>query len=113
MATYPLLKGYMGSNLIKARKKLGLNQQSIADALSLTRVQVANMESGASGMTVESVFILCDFLKITPNDLFPTKEQLKDYKPMSKEDRKRERLKVQIESLQEKLSSLTPNQNER
>ena len=58
-----------GENIRVARKRKGITQEDLAELMGLTRVQVTNIETGRSQLTMPNLMILCDILESTPNAL--------------------------------------------
>lgn len=61
----------IGGMIILARKKAGMSQQQLADAVSVTRAYIAGIETGRSSITVESVRAFAAALNIDPVALIP------------------------------------------
>ena len=55
----------------KKRKKLGYNQQKMADLLGVSQSFVSGIESGRKNPSLEIFFSMCDILEIK---LFPDEE---------------------------------------
>lgn len=58
-----------GSNVRTRRKEMGKTQEDLSISISITRVQVANIETGNSGTSLATLIDICDALQTTPNDL--------------------------------------------
>jgi transcriptional regulator with XRE-family HTH domain len=85
----------IGSNLKAQRLAAGVSQSKLADELQITFQQVQKYENGTNRIGMGSAYIICNFLKITPSDLyvdsiFVEKERinLEDYVPELLELRK-------------------------
>ena len=61
----------IGGMILMARKKAGLTQQQVADAISVTRAYIASVETGRSSIALESVRPLATALALNPADLIP------------------------------------------
>lgn len=59
----------IGSRIRDLRKKLGINQDQLAEFLGVSRVQISKYEHGSTNPNVENLYKLCDALKATPNDI--------------------------------------------
>ena len=63
----------VGKALQKYRKNVGMTQEDVAEKIGVSQNFYARIESGASGMSIDTVYELCDAFHITPNDiLMPT-----------------------------------------
>lgn len=51
------------------RLKAGMTQQELADAVGITRVQIANIETNATKTKIQTILKMCDVFGVTPNDL--------------------------------------------
>lgn len=51
------------------RNRLHLTQEQLAERIDKSLVTVADIERGAVGFSIETLFRLCNALQITPNDL--------------------------------------------
>ena len=61
-----------GSLFKKKRKKLGYNQQKMADLLGVSQSFVSGIESGRKNPSLEIFFLMCDILEIK---LFPDEDE--------------------------------------
>ena len=52
-----------GERIVFLRRKLGLDQQILADALGVTKQQISRYEKGISTINVEDIKIIADVLK--------------------------------------------------
>ena len=60
----------IGNNLKYARKAKGLTQKQVADKFFMTQQQYSRFETGRFELNYQQIIDLCQFLDITPNDLF-------------------------------------------
>ena len=60
----------IGNNLKYARKAQGLTQKQVADKFFMTQQQYSRFETGRFELNYQQIIDLCQFLDITPNDLF-------------------------------------------
>jgi DNA-binding XRE family transcriptional regulator len=59
-------------HLVKARREeLGLIQETLAEAVGLSRAQIANIETGRVDTSIEKLPLFAKALKCTPGDLLP------------------------------------------
>jgi len=65
------IKQYVGLKLKEYRKLHGINQDTLADYLGVTRNSVCNMESGRHGLDVDKIYLLCCLFAIEANSFFP------------------------------------------
>lgn len=65
------IKKYIGAKLKSLRENAGLNQESVASLLKLSRVSVVNSENGKHGLKYASILRLCELYGCTTNDIFP------------------------------------------
>ena len=59
----------IGDNIRKYREKMGLTQENLAQQADRSWRLIADLERGAVGLSLETLFRLCRILKVTPNDL--------------------------------------------
>ena len=59
----------IGSRIRKRRKALHLTQDYVAEYLDFSNNTVSSIENGKQGITLETLFKLCDLLDVTPNHL--------------------------------------------
>ena len=68
-----------GTHIQEKRKLLGLTQEKLAEKIDKSLRLIADLERGAVGMSMETLFELCNALKVTPNDLLlPSSESKPD-----------------------------------
>ncbi|MBR1974750.1 MAG: helix-turn-helix transcriptional regulator [Clostridia bacterium] len=60
----------IGNNLKAARLEKGLTQNDMAKKMGILQPAYARYESGKVQLNYEQIQELCDFLDITPNDLW-------------------------------------------
>lgn len=63
-------KVIIGKNLKEARKYKGLTQKEVGQALHMTQQQYSRFENGVFELNYDQILFLCDFLDMTPNELF-------------------------------------------
>ena len=63
-----------GENIRKAREKLGITQQTLADRLYVTRQAVSRWENGSRYPDLLTAKRLADFLKVSLDDLVRSEE---------------------------------------
>ena len=63
----------IGQNLKDARKFKGLTQKQVAATMKMTQQQYSRFENGVFELNYEQILFLCEFLEITPNELFSVK----------------------------------------
>lgn len=59
----------LGPNLIRLRATQGLSQEKLAEGLSVSRAQLANVETGRSGMNLRTFVETCNRLGVSPDTL--------------------------------------------
>ena len=59
----------VGKSLMKYRKRLGMTQEDAAEKMGVSQNFYARIEVGSSGMSIETLYQLCDAFHITPNDI--------------------------------------------
>lgn len=64
------LKKVIGFRIMQKRKKLGILQKELAEAIGLTDNQISNIENGGSFPSMNNLLKICDALDITPDYLF-------------------------------------------
>ena len=87
----------LGKNLKKARIEKKFTQDFVAESVNISVDLLRNIENGRNIGSIPTLLNLCNFLEITPNDLFkpllttkkPTldTELIKYFKSISKEDK--------------------------
>ena len=66
----------VGNNLKQARKDKGYTQKEVAAFMHMTQQQYSRFENGVFELNYLQILTLCNFLDITPNDLFIGTENL-------------------------------------
>ncbi len=59
----------VGDRIRKQRERLAITQENLAERIERSWRLVADIERGAAGMSMETLFRLCNALRVTPNDL--------------------------------------------
>lgn len=70
-------------NLKEIRKKKGISQKKIAEILNISQTQMYRIESGISAINSDHIVKLCNFLKVSADELLGIKsieEQAKEIK---------------------------------
>lgn len=70
----------IGSNLLAARKRMGLTQAEVAELAGLSDRTYADIERGTVNMRIETLLRICEVLRITPNDITTTENPALDAK---------------------------------
>lgn len=60
----------LGVNLKKARTQKKLTQDFVAESVNISTDLLRNIENGRNIGSIPTLLNLCNFLEITPNDLF-------------------------------------------
>lgn len=60
----------IGTNLKNARAQKNLTQKEVAQMLGILQPAYARYESGKIQLNYEQIKLLCDYLEITPDDLW-------------------------------------------
>ena len=110
-----------GERIRERRVLLGISQETLAEAVGVTRNSISRYENGQTEMKLDVMYKICDFLKITPSDISPSRfhkdsevdEEINEivvmYKQLDKENRHiafktiRTLLKSMIEILNNKI----------
>jgi len=61
--------------LVQARKRAGISQKTVADALNITQQQYCRYENGQNEMPVRYIIALCKFYKISSDWLLGLTDQ--------------------------------------
>ena len=70
-------KGYvMVTALASLRKKAGLDQQTVADRLGLTRTSVSNIELGKQAITLDKIAPLAEMYDVDEYEMYQTAKKL-------------------------------------
>lgn len=67
----------IGLRIREARKQRGMRQEELAASMGVTRTSVSNYERGVQNLTIESLYSLCEALKLEPYTLLPHLEDVK------------------------------------
>lgn len=67
----------LGIEIARARARSGLTQQALATALGLRQSNVAALESGASGLSVEMLVKVAHALEVDPGALLPSLDRIR------------------------------------
>lgn len=70
------LYGHIGEVIFERRKRLGLRQGELAQAASLTRTSVTNLESGRQRISLHKLYEICAFLGLNPCAVIPDLSQV-------------------------------------
>ena len=88
-----------GERIRERRVLLGISQETLAEAVGVTRNSISRYENGQTEMKLDVMYKICDFLKITPSDISPSRfrevsevdEEINEiavmYKQLDKENR--------------------------
>lgn len=60
-----------GRLLSSVRKRSGFSQKQLGDAVGLSRVSIANIESGKHGVQLSFIFNVADILGVDVDELIP------------------------------------------
>jgi transcriptional regulator with XRE-family HTH domain len=60
-----------GRRVAKLRKKAGVSQEKLADAIALSRTSVTNIERGRQPVQLHTLYSIADALGVEPPDLLP------------------------------------------
>ncbi len=60
----------VGNNLKQARKFKGYTQKQVAERFKMTQQQYSRFENGIFELNYNQIIELCEFLDVTPNELF-------------------------------------------
>ena len=67
----------IGGGIKKKRKELNITQEAITKHLGISRPNLVNIENGVTGTTPIMLWLICNVLHCTPNDLFPAQKPTK------------------------------------
>ena len=88
-----------GERIRERRVLLGISQETLAETVGVTRNSISRYENGQTEMKLDVMYKICDFLKITPSDISPSRfrevsevdEEINEiavmYKQLDKENR--------------------------
>lgn len=60
----------IGDNIKQARRSRGLTQKEVAIKMFMTQQQYSRFENGVFELNYGQILALCEFLDITPNEIF-------------------------------------------
>lgn len=63
-------KALLGRRIRAIRRERGLTQEALAEAIDKSLRTVSNLERGTMGIRIETLFRICEKLKVEPRDLF-------------------------------------------
>ena len=67
---YKALYEKFGLNVVYYRKRKRLTQLQLAELVDIDRSHISAIELGNVGVSLDVIFRLCEFLEITPKELF-------------------------------------------
>jgi len=74
-----------GRRLAQCRKRAGLSQEALGDAISLTRTSITNIEHGRQPIQLHTLFAIAEALSVEPNDLLPGLSDITSRSPVQRE----------------------------
>lgn len=60
----------LGLNIAYYRKKSGMTQMKLAEALDIDRSHISAIELANVGCSLDLIFKICEVLEVSPKDLF-------------------------------------------
>ena len=69
MSEFIYNKWEIGIRIRERRLSMHYTQERLAEQIDKSWRMIADIERGAAGMSMDTLFRLCDALKVTPNDL--------------------------------------------
>lgn len=105
------LQLHMAKRFKELRTMAGISQEDAAFSIGLTRVSIANIESGEHGFTVMVLLKAAKFFNISPLELLPSEKDF-DVPIRSRTEFLKTRTEKRIASLEDKLRSLKELQNQ-
>lgn len=60
-----------GAGVRERRRRAGMSQDELADAASLSRTSVVNIENGRQGVSIGTLYRLAEALACAPGELLP------------------------------------------
>jgi DNA-binding XRE family transcriptional regulator len=69
----------LANNLLKARESSGLNQEQVANAVSLSRVSIINIEKGRQKANMFLVWQLCQIYNVEISHVIPVQKQVSEH----------------------------------
>lgn len=66
----------VGQRIQTLRRERGFTQSQLADAVSMTRTSITNLEHGRQGVVLQTLYDLAEALKVEPADLLPSMSEL-------------------------------------
>ncbi len=65
----------IGKEIKHFREQLNLTQSDLAERIGVTRTSISNLESGRQRVPIDTLFAICEVLRIEPRDILPTIEE--------------------------------------
>jgi DNA-binding XRE family transcriptional regulator len=65
------VKKFIGTKIHEIRKRQGISQHALAEKLGYARTSIVNIEAGKQGLPCNVLWMVCNILHCTPNDLYP------------------------------------------
>ncbi|MCK9238471.1 MAG: helix-turn-helix transcriptional regulator [Thiohalomonadaceae bacterium] len=97
ITSFPAVLGTVIANL---RKEMGIGQAELAQKIGITASTLSRIENGESAMTIDQLYITCNFLGIKPHELLAAAEKVEEGLQNSGVEAVREQAK--LSSLQSK-----------
>lgn len=72
-------KIFTGERIREHRLALGLTQETLSERINKSFRTMTDIERGIVGMSMETLFNLCNALKVTPNDLLVPEKSVPDH----------------------------------
>lgn len=76
----------LGRIVATRRTEAGMSQRAFGNALGLSRTSIANIECGRQAVSLYTVYVIADILKLKPADLMPSSEQTGFHKLRSRKE---------------------------
>ncbi len=72
-----LINVFIGRRIKALRKRAGLSQSQLAEAIGVTYQQVQKYEKGSTALTVERLYQIAEALSVSPLDFLPDVAELR------------------------------------
>lgn len=68
----------IGNNIGSLRRKRGITQAELAEAVDVTTDHIDHVENGYSGISLSLVLKICGVLRVAPNDILAGKYEIEE-----------------------------------
>lgn len=63
-------ESYIAERLVKLRTEIGVSARDMSLSIGQAHNYISNIENGKSSPSIQGLFYICEYLKISPKDFF-------------------------------------------